>query len=263
MKSVYEFTQQLLSYEEYSCSWDEIIGNVEKTPIGLKSEINRLIIKKELINLRKGFYLIPGPRYKKTGHLPAELYVDKLFKWLNRPYYVGLFSAARLHGAANQQIQQTYLITSLPALHPIRNSKFNIRFFSKNTLPFTSLIRMKSDAGTFSVSSTALTSFDLIRFQQNIGGLPRILSTLEALIPQIPFIEIKALISENHIKTVLQRLGFFLDYWQNVESANILFDHLKNLKITPVLLANGIGENNGKSFNRWNVMVNLNIEEEL
>jgi len=263
MKSVSEFAEQLLSNDEYSFSWDELAAQVSKTEAGLKSEINRLIVKKELINLRKGFYLIPGQRYKKTGYLPVELFSEKLFKWLKRPYYLGLFSAAHLHGAAHQQIQQTYIITALPTLHDIKNDRFNIRFFSKKTWSDNGIVNMKSDAGTFRVSSPALTCVDLLRFQTNIGGTARILSILEELVPEIDQNGIKNLLSCNCIKSSLQRLGYLLDYWQNDEPAQILYDHLKNQHLNPVLIDPDKNKNPGRTDNRWKVVINLNIDEKL
>jgi hypothetical protein len=55
---VAEYIQELSGAEEYSFSWEELRQKSSKSAISLKRELSRLVSKKEIINLRKGFYLI-------------------------------------------------------------------------------------------------------------------------------------------------------------------------------------------------------------
>ena len=89
-----EYIKYLLSIENYSFSLDEISKETTGSRNSLKFELLRLSEKGEIVNLRKGFYLIITPRYSSAKKLPLQLYCDKLFKHLDRNYYVGLFSAA-------------------------------------------------------------------------------------------------------------------------------------------------------------------------
>ena len=114
-----EYIKYLLSIESYSFSLDEIAAETGGSSNSLKFELLRLSEKGEVLNLRKGFYLIITPRYSSVKKLPIQLYCDKLFRSLNRNYYVGLFSAAKLYGASHQQVQRDYIITEKPKLNDI------------------------------------------------------------------------------------------------------------------------------------------------
>ena len=74
-------------------------------------------------------------RIFKLAVLPIQLYCHKLFKHLSRNYYVGLFSAAKFHGASHQQVQRDYVITEQPKLNDISKNTLDIRFFTTRNLP--------------------------------------------------------------------------------------------------------------------------------
>src|SRR5690554_6545853 len=104
------YIKQLQSFEEYSSSWDEVLRNCNAPESTLRKELTRLVERNEIINLRKGFYLIIPPRYQNAGKIPLQLYVNKLFKFLERDYYVGSFTPPAAYGASHQRIQQDYII---------------------------------------------------------------------------------------------------------------------------------------------------------
>ena len=82
--NVTEYIKQIQSYEEYSFSWDEILENCKSPVPTIRKELIRLTEKNEVLNLRHGFYIIIPPRYQNLKKLPIHLYVEKLFKTLNK-----------------------------------------------------------------------------------------------------------------------------------------------------------------------------------
>ncbi|HPR59697.1 MAG TPA: type IV toxin-antitoxin system AbiEi family antitoxin, partial [Prolixibacteraceae bacterium] len=130
--TIAEYIKILISVEEYSFSIDELRSKLEKSETAIKRELDRLTEKGEIVSLRKGFYIIITPRYSNAKKLPIQLYCEKLFKYLGRNYYVGLFSAAKFHGASHQQIQRDYLITEKPKLNDILKKSIDIRFFTSS-----------------------------------------------------------------------------------------------------------------------------------
>jgi predicted transcriptional regulator of viral defense system len=60
--------------------------------------------------IREGFYVIVPLEYASSGILPPEWFIDELMKFLRQPYYVGLLSAAAIHGAAHQQPQEFHVV---------------------------------------------------------------------------------------------------------------------------------------------------------
>ncbi len=195
MPEVADFIKQLQSYEEYAFSWEELLQHSKKSESTLRKELTRLSESNDILNLRKGFYLILSPRYQSFGKLPIQLYVDKLFKYLDKPYYVGLYSAASFYGAAHQQIQKDYVINKAPALRSINKNSLSIRFFKTTHWPKQNILRNKSDAGYFQVSSPALTAVDLINYMPQIGGLNRMFTVLEELSEEIQLDDLTSLFS--------------------------------------------------------------------
>lgn len=264
MSIVSDYIAQLLSYEEYAFSWEELRENCTAPETTLRNSVNRLTDTKDILNIRKGFYLILPPRYRGLGKLPVQLYVDKLFKYLNRPYYIALYSAASLHGASHQQVQEDYIITIKPTLLDIRKENARIRFFSTRHWPEKNIISKKSDAGLFNASSPVLTAVDLIDYQGNIGGLNRILANLEELTEEIQPDDINDVLTWYPHKSVLQRFGFLLDELQAGNGlSDLIYDHLKKENFYPVLLSPKKDQRAGKTGNRWKIDVNLKLETDL
>lgn len=262
--TIADYIKQLQSYEEYAFSWKELLERCNKTETSLKRELSRLVEKNEIINLRKGFYLIIPPRYSKQGQLPIQLYVDKLFKQLNKEYYLGLFSAAKFHGASHQQVQVNYIITDTPSLTNIGKSVIDIRFLTTSNWPSKNIIEKKSDAGIFKISSPALTSVDLIHYQTKLGGLNRILAILEELSEELEQHDLTELLSWYPNKSTLQRFGFLLEKIQSNEGIpKQILKYLESTNIFPVLLSPKTGQKPGAVDNKWKVDINIKLESDL
>lgn len=262
--TVAQYIKQLLSYEEYSFSWDELRIKSNKTNIALKRELSRLGEKKEIVNLRKGFYLIIPPKYSKQAYLPVELYVDKLFKTLKKDYYLAFFTAAKFHGASHQQIHKEYIMTSIPPLSNIKKKNINIHFLSTSKWPKKNILTKKSDAGYFNLSSPALTMVDLIHYQTKLGGLNRILPVLDELIDELNEKDLSDLLSWYPYTGTLQRLGYLMETLKADKALyQIILNHLKKSNLYPVLLAPKNRTKNRTSNNKWKVIINIKLENDL
>jgi len=259
-----DYIKQLQSVEEYSFSWDELVTACHKTDTALTRKLSRLVAKKEIINLRKGFYLIIPPRYSKQELLPIQLFADKLFKYLDSKYYLGFYSAAKFLGAGHQQVHKEYVMTDKAFLH-IKKSSLDIHFFTNSKWPTKNILEKKSDAGIFKISSPALTAADLIYHQNKLGGINRMLAILEELSEEITIQDIEDLLSWYPNKSTLQRLGFLLEKELQVES-NLytpIIKYLRASKYYPVLLSPKSKEKPGAIHNNWKVDVNVKLENDL
>ncbi len=261
---IYKYIQELLADEEYSFSLKEIIETTDKSEASVKSELSRLVEKKEIVNLRKGFYLILTPRYARSEKLPIQLYCEKLFKYLNRKYYLGLYTAAKIHGASHQQIQGDYMLVNKTKFGNIKKQNFDIRFFTSTCWPSKNIQPKKSDAGIYYLSSPALTLVDLIRHQTKIGGINRMLATIEELSEELEEGDLIDLLSWYPYKSTLQRLGFLLDELTDTNSlAEILYEYLISIKYYPVLLSPKTSQKPGAAGNKWKVDINIKLEHDL
>lgn len=259
-----DFIKERLSFEEYSFSKEELHAVSQKEKSKLTTDLSYLVKKGEIISLRKGFYLIIPPRYSKLGKLPLELYVNKLFEFIDRPYYVGLYSAAKFHGASHQQIQRDYIVTMQPTVLDITKDGNDIHFFTTSKWPSKNIIEKKSDAGLFKISSPALTVVDLIHHQNKLGGINRMLAILEELSEELTKKDIEELLTWYPNRSTLQRFGFLLEVLE-VES-NLyapIMQHLKKSNYFPVLLSPKSKQKAGAVDNDWKVDVNIKLESDL
>ena len=262
--SIKAYIKYLLSLEHYSFSVEGAAHHTDKKGAALKSELARLVSKKEIVNLRKGFYLIIPPRYSRQGQLPVGLYIDKLFQYLGRNYYLGLYTAAKFHGAGHQQIQREYIMTEKPKLKDIKKNTIDIRFFTIAKWPDRNIVEKKSDAGLFKISGPALTAVDLIHHQNKIGGLNRVLTVLEELTEEISQKDIERLLTWYPYKSTLQRFGFLLEHIGADRKLTIkIKEHLRQAKFFPVLLSPKPGQKPGAVDNFWKIYINIKLESDL
>ncbi len=259
-----DYIKYLLSQEIFSFSIDEAVRYTQKEASSIKFQIARLTEKKELLNIRKGFYVIIPPRYSKQMLLPIQLYVEKLFQYLNRKYYLAFYTAAKFYGAAHQQIQKEYVMIEQPKLKDIQKKSFEIRFFTVKNWPEKNIIQKKSDAGYFQISSPALTAADLIHYQNKLGGINRIWTVLQELVEEITRQDVEELLTWYPHKSTLQRLGFLLEKMHaGRELIDPLKRHLQQEKFFPVLLNPKTNRRPGKANNFWKVDTNVKLESDL
>ncbi|WP_437397199.1 type IV toxin-antitoxin system AbiEi family antitoxin domain-containing protein [Flagellimonas lutimaris] len=259
-----DFIKNRLSLEEYSFSRDEYMAYSGKDANAIATDLAYLSEKGEIFALRKGFYLIIPPRYSKLGVLPLELYVNKLFEHLEKPYYIGLYSAAQIHGAAHQQVQTGYIITQSTRMLDIHKKNVTINFFLTSNWPKANIVQKKSDAGYFNVSDPLLTIVDLIYHQRKLGGINRILANIEELLEEVEPSEMDSLLQWYPHKSVLQRLGFLIDYINPEENLREpLIVHLERHGFYPVLLNTSDKIKPGAVDNKWKVDVNLALESDI
>ena len=259
-----EYIKYLLSIENYSFSVNEIAKATNGTSNSLKFELLRLSEKGEIVNLRKGFYLIITPRYSSAKKLPLQLYCEKLFNHLDRNYYVSLFSAAKFHGASHQQVQRDYLITEKPKFNDISKNTIDIRFFTTTNWPDKNIQQKKSDAGIFKISSPALTIVDLIHHQTKLGGINRMLAIIEELTEELTESDLSELLSWYPNKSTLQRFGFLLEeLGMEEEFQEMIYSELMTKMIFPVLLSPKSIEKPGAVDNKWKVAINVKLDSDL
>lgn len=261
---VAEYIKKLLAVEEYAFPMDELLRETGKGKTAILRELARLIEKNEVFNLRQGFYLILTPRYSSFGKLPINLYIHKLFDFLGRKYYLGFYSAAKVYGASHQQAQRDYVMTQAPKLLDIQKSAIDIRFLTTSAWPGKNILSKKSDAGIYHISSPALTMADIVHYQNKLGGLNRMLSTIEELLEDVTQNDLNDLLAWYSQNATLQRLGFLISE-VDPESAfcDSIFEHLEKQKTYPVLLQPDTRQRPGAVDNKWKVDTNLQLESDL
>ena len=78
------------------------------------TSINRMIKAGRISDVYKGFYVIVPPQYALKGIVPPSYYIHNLMRYVGKPYYVAMLSAAEMYGAAHQRAMRTQVMTVPP-----------------------------------------------------------------------------------------------------------------------------------------------------
>jgi predicted transcriptional regulator of viral defense system len=262
--SINQWLDKLLAKGAYGFSKETLQQEISNySDIAVKRALSRLSAKGKILSLNKGYYLLVTPQYASKGILPPVLYLDAFMKHLQRPYYVALLNAAAFHGASHQQPQEYFVMTNFPVLRPTQKKGQKVNYISIKEMPDELIEKRKTEAGYLNISNAALTACDLVQFEKRVGGINRVATVLNELIEVIRGSDFSTLLLKHVHVTTLQRLGYLLEtVCFNQELADTLFEKMEKEKLPFFRIAlKASKEAKGySSANRWNVIVNTEIE---
>jgi predicted transcriptional regulator of viral defense system len=197
-RGVYTFTKEMAARQ---------LGRQPATLIKLLQRLRR---QGRIFQVRKGFYVIVPVEYRAAGSVPADWFIDPLMKHMERPYYVGLLSAAAIHGAAHHAVQ-AYQVVVPDAQRSIRKGNLHIQFFRFGALQTAMTAPSKTWTGFVPVSTPEWTALDLVRFSRHVGGMDSVLTVLTELAEKMNGAKLVDAAKQEPELSHLQRLGWLLD----------------------------------------------------
>lgn len=261
--SINGWVENLASKGRHSFSLKDVrnaFANDSEAAVKLK--LTRLVRKKKIISIHKGYYLIITSQYASRGILPPALFIDGLMKFLKRHYYVGLLNAAAFQGAAHQQPQEYFVVTSFPALRPTTKKGIRINYISKKKVHELYLEKRKTETGYITISNPALTAIDLVQFDKRVGGLGRVATVLNELSDAIKPRQITERFLREVPVATIQRLGFLLEVILKKNIGRHLYEvsQKAGLDFFRIPLKASAAKKGFPSDERWKVIVNTEIE---
>lgn len=258
------FIEDKLTHGYYYFTFEDVKKCFDSSVEAIKMALLRHSGKGRIHSVHKGFYVIIPPEYSSMGMLPTVMFINDLMNYLNRPYYIGLLSAAVLHGAAHQKPQESFVITTGLSLRPTVAKGIKVNYSIKSQFPQSGIIEKKSVTGYFKVSGPELTAIDLIRFEKQIGGLSRAATVLAELSEVINNSILKKIALEYSSIASIQRLGYIMDkIIQQSRLADSLQKALKGKKLFRVPLK-ASGKKAGFAVDsRWNIIINTQIASDI
>jgi len=260
--SVPEFVDSLQAKGRYSFTKQEARQATKESDSALKLSLWRLAKKHRVKLVRDGFYIMVPLEYASSGALPPDWFIADLMKFIGQPYYVGLLSAAAIHGASHQQPQEFHVVVPRP-IRAIRAGNVSIKFFTKAGLRSSSVVEVKTSTGYMQASDPAVTAIDLVAYADRVGGLDRVFTVLQELSEKFtPEMLLEAARNEKQLAFV-QRLGWLLQK----AGHNGLLDQLsawvakRNPRETP--LDPSLPRKGFPRDPRWKVIQNADVEGEL
>jgi predicted transcriptional regulator of viral defense system len=261
-ESIDDYLLRIREKGRFSFTFDELKDAINSSEQSLRKKIYRLKEKNRISIICKNFYTVLPPEYARNGGLPVYLYLDDWMKFLGRNYYLGLYSAAALDGAAHQQPMGFQVVVETP-MRSMEQPNTQIDFFSRKILLADFIEKKKSASGYFNVSSPELTALDFMSFNGKIGGMTRITPVLGELIESIKPAKMYKTANAYSPISSLQRLGYLFDKVYNRQDlANSLRRALNEKSLQSVLLSVSSPRKH-EIDKEWKVDVNILIEKEL
>lgn len=227
------------------------------------NSLYRLTVKKRIVSVYKGFYIIIPPQYAAKGVVAPTYYIDQLMKYLGKPYYISLLNAAELLGAAHQRPQRFSVMTVYPSSNVSKAKNNILEWVYRKEIPEEFLQLKNSETGTICFSNPELTAIDLVQYEKYIGGLSRAATVLEELTEQTDFSKVSNELLDYTSVSVIQRLGFILEnILEQNEQADILYEQLRiyGKRLNYVPLSTRSKNENAEKDTRWKIYINTEIE---
>ena len=107
----------------------------------------------------RGFHVVLPLEDRAAGAPSWRLFLDSLMTYLDTPYYVGLLTAAAIHGASPQAAQAVQVVTPR-ARRPIRVGRLAIVFVVRRSAAQAPVEQVKTPSGRIRVASPELVGLD-------------------------------------------------------------------------------------------------------
>ena len=227
----------------------------------VKKALQRLARRRRVAKVKSYFYVIVPLEYLHSGGPPPSWFINDLMKAMEQPYYVGLLSAAALHGASHQQPQEFQIFTDRP-VRPMEVGRARIRFFVNKRVADTEVQNVKTPTGAMRVSTPESTAVDLVRFANAAGHLDNVTAVLADLAPLLDPKRLLKVVRASGDLPNAQRLGHLLERVQGRRQAKTLHEWLGRQSPRVVPLRPGRNANGAVEDRRWNVRVTEPIEIE-
>lgn len=253
------FVDRLQASGQYTFDRSEALEALGCSRVALMHAARRLVAKGRLAVPRRGFYVIVPLEYRQSGAPPPAWYIHDLMAHQGYSYYVGLLSAAALHGAAHQKPQEFQVMTDVP-LRSIRVGRARIHYFIRRELAGVPTIAVKTPTGTMRVSTPEATAFDLVRYADRIGNLNQVATVLAELAEKLEPRRLVELAGGEVELSVTQRLGYLLEHVDAADVASPLAAWLERRGPRPVPLLPARDLAGATRNARWQVLVNEHIE---
>lgn len=217
-----------------------------------------------LFSPTRGAYVPIPPEFRTWGVVPAINFVDQMMRHLGHPYYVGLLSAAELHGFAHQRPQVFQIVT--PArLRDRALGRVRLNFITVADISARPTVTRDTPTGTLRISTPEATLLDLVSMPRRGAGLSNV-ATIAGEMLEEDALDLSALavVAEQYPAAVVQRTGFLLEHVADIVDVDVSLDALHavaerratRVRLRPSGPAGPLDE-------RWNVVVNSEIEPDL
>jgi predicted transcriptional regulator of viral defense system len=254
----------LIARGQHFVTTDEVARLVGVEPIVVSVSLQRAREANKIVSVTKGGWVPVPPEYRAAGAPPPLHYIDSLMRHLGHPYYVGLLSAARLHGASHQVPMVLQVVT--PALLRDRRIGSNrIEFIRRSSAARRPTVERNMPTGRVTVASPAVSVLDLVEAPSAGGGLGNVANVIGDLLQEDAIHgDALAEAAADYPTAVAQRTGYLVEHMAEEMDVSIQLDRLEQLlDDATYTVLDPKRPRAGEHDRRWRVIVNADIEHDL
>lgn len=253
---------QLQAQGQFVVAVEELARASGLTYLAVRRQIDRLSRRVARLPGRPSAYVLVPPEHQIRGAPPVEAWLDAYFRLRDQPYYLGLLSAAAMHGSSQQAVQVTQVLTTRP-MRPLAIGRVHVTFYVKSSLRQTPLSLLAGMPAPLAVSSPEATAIDLVAFSDRIGGIAQATRVIEGLKPAMTLSGMKRALAAEPQAAVKQRLGYVL----SVLGWNRMADEVRKSlphRLAPAVLQTRTqpGAPRGTLRQPWMVLDNIDLQAE-
>ena len=264
--NIRDWVEDLPKRGKITFSKEEVVRQFPNlTNHNIQMTLYRLALKKKIQSVWHGFFVVMLPEYGMKGIAPPTEYIDQLMKYLGKDYYIALLNAAEIYGAAHQAPQEFFVISNTTNLRNKIKKDVKINFVAKKNIPKKHLTQIMTNSGYINVSTPILTTYDLVCYIKNVGGINRVATIINDLAEKIRFTTIDKEFMQSFSPAVTQRLGYLFEKLEFEDLANKLYRkaEITGLKFrkTPLAIADKTKDLTQYPVNeRWKLIINEQID---
>ncbi len=245
----------------YSFLRDEAASGSGLSAEAVSKALQRSAKSGRILKLKEYVYAIVPLEYRTAGAPPASWFIRDLMVAMKLPYYVGLLSAAALHGASHQQPQVFQVLTNRP-VRPIPAGRTRIQFFASKYVADAAAMEIKTPTGSMRVSTPETTVVDLVRFAKAAGHLDHVATVISELSSSLDAKRLLAALGVVNDIPNAQRLGYLFDQMRHRKLSDPIHAWIerriqRRQPLRPGQPTEGASENR-----RWHLLINSPIEVE-
>jgi len=229
--------------------------------VAVKNALRRLKQRGRIVSPRRGFFVVVPMEYRAAGCPPASWFIDELMRHLEQDYYVGVLSAASLHGAAHQQ-PMIFQVIAGRAIRPMQAGRVRIEVHTSRAVAEMPVTRIQTETGTMAVATPETAAFDLVRYPTAAGRWNNVATVLLELAEKIDGEELVTIAPLVRLPDV-QRLGYLLTLVGEERRAEPLSQWLSERRSTVVRLRPDRPAGGRRPDPRWRLIPNEKVEIDL
>lgn len=261
MKTTKSYIQECIRNGKYFFTKDEAQAKTGIKDSNFYLQVSRLAAKKEVKSIGHSLYMIIPLEYQNLGSLPLEWIVATLMNHLGKKYYIGLLSAASLHGMAHQQ-PMVFQVICEDTIRPLVLNRGEVHFYRYRHISQAKTESLRTEIGSSLISTKEQTVIDLVRFYKKAGYFDNVATIIRDLSEELDLTQLSEVAHNEPEETALQRLGYIFDLLGCTKQAHVIENELHQRKFYWIKLKPELDQTTLENNKKWKILVNDNFELE-